>query len=178
MNPAPLPRRAEHAGDRVAQAVVGVGDHQLDAVEAALDQALQKARPERLGLGRADAEADDLAPAIGVHRDGDYRRDGDDAAAVADLEIGGVEPEIRPFAVDRPVEEGVDPLVDVLAQLGDLALEMPDSPIACTSSSTRRVDTPPIQASWITMTSAFSAVLRGSRKGGKYGPWRSLGMRS
>ena len=46
-------------------------------------------------------------------------------------------------------------------------LEMPLSPIACTSSSTRRVETPPIHASWITATSAFSEVLRGSRKPGK-----------
>jgi hypothetical protein len=46
-------------------------------------------------------------------------------------------------------------------------LEMPDSPIACTSSSTRRVETPPIQASWITATNAFSEVFLGSRKGGK-----------
>jgi hypothetical protein len=45
--------------------------------------------------------------------------------------------------------------------------EMPDSPIACTSSSTRRVETPPIQASWITATSAFSLAFLGSRKGGK-----------
>jgi len=45
--------------------------------------------------------------------------------------------------------------------------EMPLSPIACTRSSTRRVETPPIQASWMTLTSAFSAVLRGSRNGGK-----------
>ena len=34
---------------------------------------------------------------------------------------------------------------------------IPDSPIACTRSSTRRVDTPVIQASWIT---AISAPLR------------------
>ena len=46
-------------------------------------------------------------------------------------------------------------------------LEMPVMPIACTSSSTRRVETPPIQASWITDTSAFSTVRRGSRKRGK-----------
>ena len=69
-----------------------------------------------------DAEPDDLAPAFGGDRHGDYRRDRDDAAAVADLEVGGVEPQIRPLALDRPVEEGVDPFVDVLAQLGDLAL--------------------------------------------------------
>ena len=64
-----------------------------------------------------------------------------------------------------------------LQSLETWLFEMPDSPIAWTSSSTRRVETPPIQASWITVTSAFSAVLRGSRKGGKYEPWRSLGMR-
>jgi hypothetical protein len=46
-------------------------------------------------------------------------------------------------------------------------LLIPDSPIACTSSSTRRVDTPPIQASWITPISAFSDTFRASRNGGK-----------
>lgn len=51
--------------------------------------------------------------------------------------------------------------------LDTVDLEMPDSPMACASSSTRRVETPPIQASWITATSAFSLVLRASRKGGK-----------
>jgi len=45
--------------------------------------------------------------------------------------------------------------------------EMPLSPMACASSSTRRVDTPPIHASWITATRAFSEVLRGSGKPGK-----------
>jgi hypothetical protein len=33
-----------------------------------------------------------------------------------------------------------------------------------------KVETSPLQASWITMTNAFSAVLRGSRNGGKYEP--------
>ena len=33
-------------------------------------------------------------------------------------------------------------------------------------------------ASWITATNAFSVVFRGSRNGGKYGPWRSFGVRS
>src|SRR5215471_2812006 len=48
-------------------------------------------------------------------------------------------------------------------------LLMPDSPIACTRSSTRRVDTPPIQASWMTAINAFSEPLRASRSGGKHG---------
>jgi hypothetical protein len=45
--------------------------------------------------------------------------------------------------------------------------EIPVRPTACTRSSTRRVETPPIQASWMTATRAFSEVFRGSRKGGK-----------
>jgi hypothetical protein len=101
---------------------MGVGDHQLDALEAALDQALQKSRPERFGLGRAEPQADDFAPSFGRDRHGDYRRDRDNAAAIADLEVGGIEPQIRPLAVDRAVEEGSHPFIDVFAQLGNLAL--------------------------------------------------------
>src|SRR5207302_278834 len=94
---------------------------QLDAAQSTLGQAFDKVRPERLGFGWTNAEADDLAPALGRDCHGDYRGYRDDAAAVAHFEVGGIEPEIRPFAVERPVEEGVDPLVDILAQLGDLA---------------------------------------------------------
>src|SRR3954447_24996203 len=83
MNSASLPARAEHAGDRMAQAVVRIGDDQLDALQAAPDQALDEAGPERFGLRRADPEADDLAPAFGRDRNGDYRRNRDDAAALA-----------------------------------------------------------------------------------------------
>ena len=64
MHAAPLPGRTEHAGDRMAQAVASVGDHQLNALETTLDQALQKSRPERFGFGRAEPQADDLAPAL------------------------------------------------------------------------------------------------------------------
>ena len=99
----------------MAQAVVSVGDHQLDALETALDQALQKSRPERFGFGRAETQADDLAPAFSRDRHGDYRGDRGDATAIADLEVGRVEPEIRPLAVERPVEKSVDRFIDVLA---------------------------------------------------------------
>ena len=93
-----------------------------DTLEATFDQALQKSRPQRLGLRGTNAEPDDLASAFGRDRQGDYRRDRDDPAAVAYFEVDGIEPKIRPFAVDRPVEKGIDPFVGVLAQLGDLAL--------------------------------------------------------
>ena len=38
------------------------------------------------------------------------------------FEVGGVEPQIRPFAFQWPVKEGVHPFIDVLAQLANRAL--------------------------------------------------------
>jgi hypothetical protein len=78
-----------------------------------------------LRFGRPDAKPDDLAPPIARHGHSDYCRHRDDAAAVADLKIGRVKPQIRPLAVERAVEEGAYPLVDVFAQLRDLALRDP-----------------------------------------------------
>ena len=46
-------------------------------------------------------------------------------------------------------------------------LEMPDPPNALTKSSTARVETPWMWASWTTAVSAFSAVRRGSKNEGR-----------
>ena len=118
MNPAALPSGAEHASDRQAQAVMSIRDHQLDTLRPRLTKPFRKAdqpfdRLRRFGLRGADAETDDLAPALGINGDGDYRGNRDDAAAVADLQVSGVEPQIPPFAVDQPVEERVDPFINV-----------------------------------------------------------------
>src|SRR5512134_593470 len=78
VHPAALPGGAEDADDRRLQPLMGVGDHQLDAGKAASLEALQEVRPEHLGLRRADVQTDDLAPAVGVDGDGNYRRDRDD----------------------------------------------------------------------------------------------------
>jgi hypothetical protein len=43
-----------------------------------------------------------------------------DPAVLSDLHVGGVDPQIGPVALDRSVEEGFHPLVDVLAQPRDL----------------------------------------------------------
>lgn len=112
-------------------------------------------------------QADDLAPPIGITGHGTYRRHRDDATALALGQVGGVEPEIRPLAGQRPIEEGADPLVDVLAWFGDGGLREAGQTHGLHEVIERRVETPPIQASWMTATSAFSEVLRGSRKGGK-----------
>ena len=82
----------------------------------------RNSRPERLGLRGTDIQAQHLAPAIAVDADGDDDGGRDDAAAPAHLQIGRVEPDIGPIAFDRAAEEGLDLLVDLLAQPADLAL--------------------------------------------------------
>ena len=83
MHAAALPGGAEHPGDRLLEPFMGIGDDQLHAFQAALDQALEEAGPEGLGFGRAELQADDLAPAVGVDRHGDYGGHGDDPPALA-----------------------------------------------------------------------------------------------
>jgi hypothetical protein len=58
----------------------------------------------------------DLAPAIGVDAHRDDHRDRDDAAVLANLHIGGVDPEVGPVDLDRPFQEGGHPLVDLFAE--------------------------------------------------------------
>ena len=109
MHAAALPAGAEDAADRMAQTLMGVGNDQLDIAQAAPRQALEKARPKGFGLRRADMQPDNLTPAIGIGRDSDYRRNRDDAAALA-LQIGGIEPQIRPLAGERAIEKGMHAL--------------------------------------------------------------------
>ena len=54
----------QHLGDSGLQALVRVGDDQLDAAQAAAAQLAQKLGPEGLGLGGADIHAQHLAPAV------------------------------------------------------------------------------------------------------------------
>ena len=100
---------------------MGVGDDQLHAAQAAARQGAEEVEPERLRLRAADRHAEDLAPAVGVHADRDGHRDGDDAPGLADLHVGGVEPEIGPVALDGAGEEVAHPLVDLGAEARDLA---------------------------------------------------------
>jgi hypothetical protein len=108
---AALPGAAEHLGDRLLQAGVSIGDDQSDTGQSALDQAAQEAAPERLRLGLADVEADHLAVAALVHRVGEHQALAHDAAAVADLLHLRVQPQVGVAALERPVAEGVDLLV-------------------------------------------------------------------
>jgi hypothetical protein len=122
---AALPRRPEDLGDRRLQPGVGVGDRQLHAGQAALDQAAQEGRPERLGLRGADVDTDDLPPAGLVHAVGDDQRLAPDAATVADLLDLGVQPQIDIVALQRALAERLDLLIEQRADPADLALGDP-----------------------------------------------------
>jgi site-specific DNA recombinase len=128
VDPAALPRGADHPPDRRLEPLVRVGDDQLHTAQAATGHALEERGPERLGLARPDVQPDNLSFALGIHGHGDYGRDRDDAPALALLEVGRIQPEIGPVADERTVEEGPDTVVDVLAQLGDRALADPGQP--------------------------------------------------
>lgn len=43
-------------------------------------------------------------------------RDRDDVVIAPGFDVGGIEPDIGPLALDRPGEEGRHPLVDLTAQ--------------------------------------------------------------
>lgn len=72
---ATLPAGIEHLGHGGLDAFVGVGHDQLDAAQAAAGELAQERRPERLGLGRADANAEDLASAVAIDANRDNHRD-------------------------------------------------------------------------------------------------------
>jgi hypothetical protein len=78
---AALPGGVEHLGDGRLDALMGVGDDQLDAAQAAPGELAQEGGPEGLGLRRADLHAQHLAPAVAVDADRDDDGDRDDAAA-------------------------------------------------------------------------------------------------
>ena len=100
---APLPGGAEHLRNSGLDALVRVGDHQFDAPQTAPGELAQEFRPDRLGLGSAYFHAQNLAATIRVDAHGDDDRDGHDAAAAPDLQVGGVDPQIGPVAFDGPV---------------------------------------------------------------------------
>ena len=120
MHPAPLmPGSLERPAQGGDQAGVLVGDDQADTAQAALAQGLEEAAPEHLVFGVADVQAEDLAVALGRDPGGDHHRHrGDLAAAVADMQVGGIQVGVGELDVietagaeraDDLVQPGADP---------------------------------------------------------------------
>ena len=70
----------------------------------------------------SDRHSKHFAAPIGVDPDGDDHRHRDNVMIASDFDVGRVEPDIRPLALDRPCQECLHPLVDLAAQAGHLAL--------------------------------------------------------
>lgn len=94
---------------------MGVEYDQFGTSQAPAGLRAQELRPNRLGLRSADLHAQNFAPTVTVDADSNYNGDRDNAPATANLQIGGVDSQIWPVALDRPVQEGLDLAVDLLA---------------------------------------------------------------
>ena len=104
------------------EALVGVRDAQPDARQPAGAQAAQELAPERLGLGLTDVDADDLPAAGLVHAIGDHQRLVAHPAGLADPLDLGVQPQVRVGALQGPLTEHPDLLVQAAAQPRHLVL--------------------------------------------------------
>jgi hypothetical protein len=98
-----------------------IRDDELDAAQAAPGKLPEEGRPEGFCLGWADIHAQNLTPTIGIDAHGHRDSDRDDAPVLADFDISGVDPQIGPVALDGPVEEGFDAIIDLFAQAAHLA---------------------------------------------------------
>jgi hypothetical protein len=122
---AALDGRSEHLGRGGLQPFVVVRDDQAGAAQAAIGEGAQELVPEDLGFTRLDGDAQNLASTVQIDRNGHYGGDADDPTDAANLDIRGIEPEVRPFPFERAVQERIDPFVDLAAKPRDLALRYP-----------------------------------------------------
>src|SRR6516165_9482435 len=93
---AALPGGIEHFGNGRLDALMGIGDYELDTTQPAACQLAQEGSPKRLGFRGADVEPENFAAPIAVDADRDNDGDGDDAAVLAYLHVGGVDPQVWP----------------------------------------------------------------------------------
>src|SRR5690554_4747662 len=121
MHAAALPPDAQNFACRRLQTLMRVADDHLYTAQATPRQRAQELGPEGLGLGWHDSDAKDLTAPVRVYRDGYYNRHGHNPPALAQLYVGGVEPQERPVAFERAVQECLHPLVYFLAEARHLA---------------------------------------------------------
>ena len=138
---AALPGAAEHLGDRLLQALVGVGDAEPHAVQAAGQETAQELAPEGLGLGLADVDADHLAASRLVHAVGDHERLVTHAAALAHALHLGIEPEVGVAALERALAEDPHLLVERAAEAAHRgAAHALDAELGCEALDLARTD--------------------------------------
>src|SRR5204862_4552335 len=103
VHPTALPGGLEHLGGGRLDALVAVTDHQLHAAQATTVQAAKELRPEGFSLRGANLQTKHLALALGVDTHSHYHGHAHNAPGLAGLDVGGVDPQIRPVALDLAV---------------------------------------------------------------------------
>jgi hypothetical protein len=98
-----------------------VGDDELDAREAAGDQAAEEVAPGRAALAGRELDREDLPPALPVDADGDVHGLGAHDAALAHPLVPGIEDEVGEGLVQPARGEGREAGVERLVDLGDRA---------------------------------------------------------
>lgn len=120
-----------------------VADDEVHAGKVALDEVCEEDLLGGFDLAREDAEAEDLAPPVGVDRSGQGHRDAADAPLLAGLDGEGVEPQVGVRAVVKGRARKAATSASRLFAISETWLfEMPSMPSVFTSPSTRRVKTP------------------------------------
>src|SRR6266508_1823826 len=120
----PLPRRSgKRCPNRMHQAQVIIGDHELHTGEASYHEVPEERRPARAVLGGEDVEAQDLPPPVAVDRRPHHRGHGADPTGLPAPDLERIEPHVRVrAAVEGPGPERLDLLVQVLGEGGNLRL--------------------------------------------------------
>ena len=143
MHPAALPGGLRDLRHRGFQALVVVGDDQLHPTQAPTRERAQEVRPERLGFRSTDGHPEDFALTVGAHRDGDYHGHRDDPPGLARLHVGRVDPHRYGQSPSIGRFKNAPTRSSISAHSRETwLLLIPLMPIALTSSSTERVDTP------------------------------------
>lgn len=104
-------------------------------------------RSRCLGFRRADAKSADFPATLGVFDHFDDRSHRHDPPAFAYLEISDDESDVGLFLCQRACRTSPTRSSISIYSFDTVPFDIPFSPIACTSSSTRRVEAPPIQNS-------------------------------
>jgi hypothetical protein len=117
VNPAALPTSVlEHPPNRGLESSVRVGDHESNAVKVPVDQRAEELGPERLVLGVTNINTQHLTVPVSTKSGGDHNSFGDDLAALADMDVGGVQPEVdERLMAQITVPEHCNVSVDVFA---------------------------------------------------------------
>ena len=82
-----------------APAPMGVEDRRLHTAQPTLLERPQEVRPESLGFGGHNRDTEDLAVAVRVGRADLHHRHRADPPALAQLHVGGIQPEEGPVAL-------------------------------------------------------------------------------